>query len=223
MTRFVYARNHYDSDKTNEGFAFNEGWAEYWATRAGDAVSYYSPPNDWEIEGNVAAELKRLSQCVGIGDARMVDVLRNHAESIHSMEDYRAFFDALHPTACQAIHIPIGIFKPLAAPAAPAPSSSDAPQVASTHAALPYAALHGVTMDTIRQHVEAGTYDTWKSGLRASILAEALSTKRAALKSALAADPTDEQRAEIITSLADVDAIERAVARGEAAPLGLRP
>ena len=30
-TRFWYARNHYCSKRTNYGFAFNEGWAQYWS------------------------------------------------------------------------------------------------------------------------------------------------------------------------------------------------
>ena len=242
VTRFVYARNHSSSDKTNEGFAFNEGWAEYWATRGGDWVQFYSPANDWEVEGNVAAELKRLSRCAGIGDAKMVDVLRGHAGAIHSMEEYRAYFDQAHPNACGSVHLPMGVFNANVTAAASAPERAEnarntrdtenaaALDVVHSEAKATRVALRGVTIDTIRDHVEAGTYDAWKGALRLAIVTEALDAKRAAVKERLArlanapeSEAVEAARSELTTSLEDVDAIARSVARGDAPPLGLVP
>ena len=88
--RFWYLRSHSGSscDSTNHGFAFNEGWAEYWAD---DVQKTPCPnPNDFSIERNVAVELKRLqiNQCVGVNRARMVEVLAQNRGRIHSMADF---------------------------------------------------------------------------------------------------------------------------------------
>jgi hypothetical protein len=85
---YWYARKHSGTScvPTNIGFAFNEGWAEYWA----DEVRMTPCPNasDYRIERNVAFELKRLqSACVNIGTrGRMVDVLRRHR--VHALSEF---------------------------------------------------------------------------------------------------------------------------------------
>jgi hypothetical protein len=87
--RFWYLRSHSSTscDSTNHGFAFNEGWAEYWA----DEVPASACPNakDFSIERNVGFELKRLqSACVGVTRGRMVQVLVQNRGRIHSMSDF---------------------------------------------------------------------------------------------------------------------------------------
>lgn len=99
---FNYARFHNENDVTNEGFAFNEGWAEFWETRRSTPPArrgfYNSPPN-WSVEGDVAAELRRLADC-GVSYAGMAGVLHDHAGAIHSLPEYVAFFKARFPRAC---------------------------------------------------------------------------------------------------------------------------
>jgi hypothetical protein len=87
--RFWYLRQHSGSscEQTNHGFAFNEGWAEYWA----DEVRSTPCPNatDFSIERNVAFELKRLqTTCQGMTRGRMVEVLARNRFAIHSMSDF---------------------------------------------------------------------------------------------------------------------------------------
>jgi hypothetical protein len=87
--KFWYLRSHSGSacKQTNHGFAFNEGWAEFWA----DEVRPTPCPNatDFSIERNVAFELKRLvGSCRGVNRGRMVAVLAQNRERIHSMSDF---------------------------------------------------------------------------------------------------------------------------------------
>jgi len=94
--RFGYPRSHSPCDKTNLGFAFNEGWAEFWATDWG-ATPPAAPPcgtatTDMEREGNVAAALYGLSQCRGVGRAGMAGVLQRNPAGvtgrIHSFAEF---------------------------------------------------------------------------------------------------------------------------------------
>ena len=87
--RFWYLRSHSGSSckGTNHGFAFNEGWAEFWA----DEVRPTPCPNptDFSIERNVAFELKRLVRsCRDVDRGRMVAVLARNRGAIHSMSDF---------------------------------------------------------------------------------------------------------------------------------------
>lgn len=94
VARFGYARNHDYCSKTNEGYAFNEGWAEFWANNWGA-----TPPNapncsplsttDMTVEGNVAAALYNLSLCPSVGRAGMVKVLQQNKGKIHSFTEFR--------------------------------------------------------------------------------------------------------------------------------------
>jgi hypothetical protein len=88
--RFWYARSHSGSScrRTNHGFAFNEGWAEYWADEV-RPTPCPNNPTDFSIERNVAFELKRLDiRCQGVDRGRMVAVLAQNPGRIHSMSDF---------------------------------------------------------------------------------------------------------------------------------------
>lgn len=87
--RFWYLRSHSSTScsSTNHGFAFNEGWAEYWADEV--PATACSNAQDFSIERNVGVELKRLqSACVGVTRGRMVQVLAQNRGRIHSMSDF---------------------------------------------------------------------------------------------------------------------------------------
>ena len=102
--RFWYLRSHSSTScsSTNHGFAFNEGWAEYWADEV--PATACSNAQDFSIERNVGFELKRLqSACVGVTRGRMVQVLAQNRGRIHSMSD---FSNAL---GCQPRRPPIKI------------------------------------------------------------------------------------------------------------------
>jgi Transthyretin-like family len=102
-TRFLYARNHVPSDVTNEGFAFNEGWAYLWGTRASTPpapLSHVNSPPNWAVEGDVAADLRRIADCPGISMHNMVIVLRENPGSIHSRDEFWAALRRKFPRAC---------------------------------------------------------------------------------------------------------------------------
>jgi hypothetical protein len=88
--RFNYAQNHNLCSHTNNGFAFNEGWAEYWA---GTLSTCTSNTADYTYEGNVATALNRLQQCSG--RQTMVRVLRENPGSIHSMSEFQTKWNAI--------------------------------------------------------------------------------------------------------------------------------
>jgi hypothetical protein len=84
-----YLRNHSACEQTGLGFAFNEGWAEFWAGDFGPAPDC-GRPGDMETEGNVAAALVELMEnCAGGQRAVMVDVLRRNPGTIHSFAEFR--------------------------------------------------------------------------------------------------------------------------------------
>ena len=89
VARFDYPRSHSLCSNTNQGFAFNEGWAEYWAhtltTCAGD-------PTNFNYEGNVATALNGLEKCSSRGT--LVRVLQRNPETIHSYSEFKAKWDA---------------------------------------------------------------------------------------------------------------------------------
>lgn len=87
--RFWYLRSHSGSSckGTNHGFAFNEGWAEFWADEVRPTPC--PTPTDFSIERNVAFELKRLVRsCRDVDRGRMVAVLARNRGAIHSMSDF---------------------------------------------------------------------------------------------------------------------------------------
>lgn len=89
MVAFQYPQHHYATScekRTNPGFAFNEGWAQYWAgTRSTPCPDR---PGDFSIERNVAAGLRGLQRTCDLSRADMVGVLAANPGRIHS---YQAF------------------------------------------------------------------------------------------------------------------------------------
>lgn len=88
--RFWYMQNHSDTSctDTNSGFAFNEGWAEFWA---GDVNSPCGNATDYGNERNVAAALQALQNRCGLSRGRMVGILAAHPGAIHSFPEYNNF------------------------------------------------------------------------------------------------------------------------------------
>ena len=88
-----YLRNHSPCLRTGPGFAFNEGWAEYWARDYAPAPSCAGfAADDYQVEGNVAAALTDIeTRCYFGRRASMVDILRSHPGVIHSYPEFLAF------------------------------------------------------------------------------------------------------------------------------------
>jgi len=95
VARYGYIKNHSSCLVSNEGFAFNEGWAEFWAktpATCGDGTNFNQ-------EGNVASALTGLEKCAD--RATMVRVLKENPEAIHSYSQFRTkFFTIVSPRAC---------------------------------------------------------------------------------------------------------------------------
>ncbi|PXF40297.1 hypothetical protein BWQ96_09989 [Gracilariopsis chorda] len=92
VAQFVYTRNHNCKSNTNHGFAFNEGWAEYWAgdTACGDANGTK------KVEGNVATALKEMQTRCRTSDRNMWEVLRRNKGKIHSYSSYASKHRQMH-------------------------------------------------------------------------------------------------------------------------------
>ena len=88
--RFEYPQTHSLCSNTNNGFAFNEGWAENWAGTLSSTCG--GDPTNFNYEGNVATALNGLEQCVG--RKTMVQVLQQNPTGviggIHSFSEFRA-------------------------------------------------------------------------------------------------------------------------------------
>lgn len=115
---FDYLNQHGPCARFNEGFAFNEGWADYWARQTADPGCF--PRDDYAVEGRVAQALKELElRCAG-GDRRiMVGLLARTPGRIHS---FRQFRDLL---GCPVPATP----PPVEAPPAPTPPPPPPPRV----------------------------------------------------------------------------------------------
>lgn len=98
--RFNYLRHHQFCDEKNLGFAFNEGWAEYWAGQS-SKTPCGGNAQDYEWEGNVANALKRFADTCATR-AQMVDVLRRNPGAIHSLPEFRDRLRELVP-ACKGV------------------------------------------------------------------------------------------------------------------------
>jgi hypothetical protein len=84
-----YLQNHEACNRTGLGFAFNEGWAEFWAEDFAPAPDC-GRPGDMETEGNVAAALTELmANCAGNQRRVMVEVLQRNPGTIHSFAEFR--------------------------------------------------------------------------------------------------------------------------------------
>ena len=86
VVKYKYTQTHTCGKLTNKGFAFNEGWAEFWA---GTCFGIYgNSPTDYSYEGNVAKALRTLKANCGTSDGQMIDVLQRNPRSIHSFDEY---------------------------------------------------------------------------------------------------------------------------------------
>jgi len=95
VARFLYTRHHSCDTKANHGYAFNEGWAEFWAGECTRFSGYGSSKTDYIYEGNVAQGLRRLKSVCSSSDARFISILRNNRWTIHSFSS----FNNLHEDA----------------------------------------------------------------------------------------------------------------------------
>ena len=92
VVEHTYARGHHPCLQSGSlGYAFNEGWAEYWAREYGDPPMCAGiPADDYTVEGNVAAALADLeARCYGGNRVAMVNVLRSNPGVIHSFQQFR--------------------------------------------------------------------------------------------------------------------------------------
>jgi hypothetical protein len=88
VARFAYPQKHSARScaPTNLGFAFNEGWAEFWA---GLRLSACGAGDDLRIERNVVAALQRLQQACGLTRGQMHGVLAANPGRIHAFSDFQ--------------------------------------------------------------------------------------------------------------------------------------
>lgn len=89
MVAFQYPQHHSATScdqRTNPGFAFNEGWAQYWAGTKSTPCP--GRPGDYSIERNVAGALRGLQRTCGLTRADMVQVLASNPGRIHSYEAF---------------------------------------------------------------------------------------------------------------------------------------
>ena len=130
---FGYLRNHTRCGVTNPGYAFNEGWAWFWETRSTApprASAFCNASPRWDVEGDVAADLRQWSRCLGYGN--LARVLQDNPGSIHSRDEFVAALRRRFPTAClpPAPPPPSSPAPPSYPPAAPATPSSWSPRTA---------------------------------------------------------------------------------------------
>ena len=84
-------QHHSCRKRMNRGFAFNEGWAEFWA---GSCLG--SSSTNYRIEGDVASALQRLMRQCGNSYRRMVNVLRRNRGHIHSYPQFATAYRRLY-------------------------------------------------------------------------------------------------------------------------------
>lgn len=84
--RFWYMRNHNCGTQSNDGYAFNEGWAEFWASECNG--TYGSKRTDYQYEGNVAKALRRLKSACKSSDSRFITLLKSNKGKIHSFSAF---------------------------------------------------------------------------------------------------------------------------------------
>lgn len=100
--RWAYARSHSGNEIFNMQYAFNEGWAGYWARARPGAPSTpdgpYGSPHapgflHWN-ENQIADRLFTLSRLPGSSDALMVDILVTNPGSIHTLFEFESRLNA---------------------------------------------------------------------------------------------------------------------------------
>jgi hypothetical protein len=89
---YVYGRIHHGNEIFNAQFAFNEGWAKYWA-QARQGFGWKLPVvhdesfTEWN-ENLIANKLLNDSTLPGSSDALMVHVLQENPKKIHSLHEF---------------------------------------------------------------------------------------------------------------------------------------
>jgi len=91
VVSYSYMQYHDCGSQTNLGFAFNEGWAAFWA---GTCTSYTGA--DYKIEGNVATALRNLKTKCASTDSKFISLLKNNAGNIHSFNDFNNIYGATY-------------------------------------------------------------------------------------------------------------------------------
>lgn len=110
---YLYPQMHKDCKETNLGFAFNEGWAEYWAGQfprdpeTGNLKACAGDQSKHRYEGNVALSLLALEQCPEYTRQDLVDTLAQSRGLVHSFDDFRSRLDTLHGP-CFEVAAPFG-------------------------------------------------------------------------------------------------------------------
>jgi len=97
---YRYGRHHHDDEDTNLGFAFNEGWADYFR----DQLQPDSITGAWnginvgdEVEGHVGHKLVDLSAACG-GFKPMWKALKANPRKLHSFPEFKQAFMDRKPT-----------------------------------------------------------------------------------------------------------------------------
>lgn len=93
VAKYKYTQRHSCTSDTNSGFAFNEGWAEYWAgsCQSGNSAGPFS------VEENVATALSQLQKNCSASDLDMWRVLQQNSGKIHSFPSFKHYFTELYP------------------------------------------------------------------------------------------------------------------------------
>lgn len=101
-----YLRHHTPEacEVKGSGFAFNEGWANYWSgTPATECDA-----NNYRIEATVTRALETLQNMCGLSRAEMVGVLRDNPGRIHSFQEFSNLAPCERPwlTPPSAVKVP---------------------------------------------------------------------------------------------------------------------
>lgn len=93
VVQYSYAQNHWCDKKTNEGFAFNEGFAELWQSK--DECNKVNPSRGYDHEGYVVRRLRDLANRCHKGKWKkpFVVVLKENPGVIHSFTDFIKFHE----------------------------------------------------------------------------------------------------------------------------------
>ena len=98
--RWAYGRKHAGSEISNVHYAFNEGFAEYWAlARRAPGRRFPSTlgaDHRFWVENLVTNALLDLAQTPGVGDRAMLETLEQSAGEIHSLWAFEDRFALLH-------------------------------------------------------------------------------------------------------------------------------
>jgi hypothetical protein len=103
---YEYPQTHSGSScvRTNSGFAFNEGWAEYWAGSLDPGGLCPGDPNTGTIERNVAWMLQNVQNSCKISRGRMAQVHREHR--MHTIDEFTRALNCKPPSFIKALGKP---------------------------------------------------------------------------------------------------------------------